>query len=205
MKIRGHFSLKKKILIVILVIVLLVLVEIFILYRINDDKQGPDVTTEPEQVDISGPDHPTRGTLLDKATNNETEYWFEVLRYNEIEDELLKKWMDNSLSAVTDDDGDPVYYSLYNNSSDNLDVYLYMPDAKQIMGDVILSSIRVTEANTALIIYIETNSNTTYNKESRDLILHIQATSDTTKAKTDKLIIDGATYYCANATFTALP
>ena len=192
---------KKKILIVILVIVLLIIVEVFIVVQINENEQEPAVTAEPEPN--AGPVDPVEGILLDKATNNETKYWFEVLRYDDIENEFLKKWMDNSIAGEATDGEDPVYYALYNNSSDNLDIYLFMPAANLLMGDVIHSGIRVTEANTALIIYVDTDDNTTRTKESRDLIVHIQATSDTTKARTEKLIIDGVTYSCANTTFTS--
>jgi len=199
--------LKKKIIIVILVVVILIIIEVFIVMQVNENVQESVVTTAPP---IVLPDIPTEGILLDKETNNETKYWFEVLRYDEIENEFLKKWMDNSIANETlagepADGEDPVYYTLYNNSSANLDVYLFMPAGNHLMGDVILSNVRVTEANTALLIYIKTDNDTTHTKESKDLILHIQATSDTTKAKTEKLIIDGVTYTCANATFTALP
>jgi len=193
---------KKKIAIVISIIVLLIIAEVFIVFQINKDTQEPAGTTEPKPY--TGPDNPAGGILLDKETNSETNYWFKVLRYDEIDNEFLKKWMDNSIAGETTDGEDPVYYALYNNSSANLDIYLFMPAANQLMGDVVLSSVKVTEANTALIIYIETDNNTTHTKESKNLILHIQSTSDNTKTKTGKLIINGVTYSCANTTFTKL-
>ena len=193
---------KRKIVIVILVILLLVVVEVFILVRVNENTQEPAVIEEP--VPDAGPHDPVEGVLLDKTTNDETKYRLEVLRYDEIENGSLKKWMDNSLASSATDGEDPVYYALYNNGSANLDIYLFMPAANLLMGDVILSSIRVTEANNTLFFYIETDDDTTHEKQSKDLILHIRSTSDTTKARTERLIINGVTYSCANTTFTDL-
>jgi len=169
------------------------------LVQTNEIAQNP-TDTEP----YADPENQTAGILLDKETNNESQYSFEILRYDEIENELLKKWMDNSIAGETTDGEDPVYYALYNNSSANLDIFLFMPEAQQVIGDVVLSNIRVTEAGNALIIYIDTDDTTTHTKGSKDLILRIQAISGIATAKNEKLIINGTTYSCANTTFTAL-
>ena len=210
---KGRFSLKKKtilkrssltkkIALVTSGVILLTVAVIFIFRGVQINGNAPNPTeTDPS----ANPENPTKGMLLDKETNNESQYSFELLRYDEIESELLKKWMDNSLAGETTDDGEPVYYALYNNSSANLDIYLFMPAAEQLIGDVLLSNIRITEANTALIIYIDTDDSTTHTRESKDLILHIQAISDMATAKNERLIINGTTYACANTTFTALP
>ena len=186
-----------------------VLLVIAAILLFNMDQPKEDEQEEAEQettvaAPAAAPEDRSAGILLDKETNSESQYSLEVLRYDEIESELLLKWMDNSISDDIADGEGPVYYALYNNSSANLDIYLFMPAAKQLIGDVIHSDMKVIEANTALIIYIETDEKTTHTRESRDLILHIQAVSGIAKAKTEKLIINGTTYSCANTTFTAL-
>jgi hypothetical protein len=188
---------KKKIAVVALAIALLIIAGVFTVIQLNNNAQEP-TDTQPSD----NPYNQLKGILLDKETNNESKYSLEILRYDELESELLKKWMDNS--GETTDGNNPVYYALYNNSSTNLDIYLFMPAAKQIMGDVTVSDIKVTEAGAALIIYIDTDDTTTHTKESVDLILHIQAVSGEATAKNERLIINGITYSCANTTFTAL-
>ena len=203
---RKRSSTKKKIALITSGTVLLAIAVILIFSLVQFKEDEPEVI-EPEAIDTAPPATPenlTDGILLDKDTNTESEYMLMVLRHDEIESELLLKWMANSIAGETTDGENPVYYALYNNSSPNLDIYLFMPEAKQVMGDVIHSSVKVTEANTALIIYIETDENTTHTRDSLDLILHIQATSDKAKTKTEKLIINGVEYSCANTTFTAL-
>jgi len=213
---RKRLSTKKKIALIASGTVLLA-IAVILVFSFVQFKEGEQETTEPEATDTAPPATPenlTDGILLDKDTNTESEYSLKVFSYDEIESELLLKWMDKSIAGdaiageTTEDettgDESPVYYALYNNSSPNLDIYLFMPEAKQVMGDVIHSSVKITEANTALIIYIETDEKTTHTKEGLDLILHIQAISDKTKTKTEKLIINGITYSCANTTFTSL-
>ena len=198
---KSRLNLKQKIAIVIAGIVALTIIVIIIYQVVKPGESAPDpVNTTP----IAEPEDPTKGILLDKETNAPTQYSFEVISYDEIENELLKKWMNNSLAGETTDGEYPVYYALYNNSSPNLDIYLFMPAAQELMGDVIHSNIRVTEANTAIIIYINTDDKTTHTRDSKDLILHIQAISGQATARNEKLIINGITYPCANTTFTAL-
>ena len=198
---RGRFSLEKKIAVIALVVVLLIIAAVCLyqVFQITESAQKP-VVTEPYAI----LDNQIEGILLNKETNNETEYSFEVLSYDEIENEFLRKWMDNSIADETTDGENPVYYALHNNSSDNLDIYLFMPAANLLMGDVILSSVKVTEAGTTLLIYVDTDEQTTHTKESKDLIIHIQAISGNATAKNERLIINTETYYCANTTFTVL-
>ena len=218
---RRRLSTKEKIVLAASGIVLLA-IAVILLFSMAEIKEGEQETDEQETTGTTPDDAPedqAENILLDKETNRESEYSLKVLRYDEIESELLLKWMDNSIASDTiagetydggttdggtTDGESPVYYALYNNSSANLDIYLFMPAAKQIMGDVVHSSVRVTEANTALIIYIDTDEEATHTRESTDLILHIQAVSDKAKTKTEKLIINGVTYFCANTTFTSL-
>lgn len=164
----------------------------------DDDFQGTPGSASAE------PGDPTKGILLDKETNEASEYSLEVLRMGEIDNEFLIKWMETSMAGEIDDSDGPVYYALYNNSSPSLDIYLFMPEAKAIMGDVTLLSTRITESGSALLIYIDTDEETQRSKESTDLILHIKAVSGSTKTKNERLIINGETYTCANTTFTAL-
>ena len=203
---RKRLSKKKKIALIASGAVLLA-IAVILIFSFVQFKEDEQEASEPEATDTAPPAIPenlTDGILLDKDTNTESEYSLKVLKHDEIESELLLKWMANSIAGETTDGENPVYYALYNNSSPNLDIYLFMPEAKQVMGDVIHSSVKITEANTALIIYIETDEKTTHTKEGPDLILHIQAISDKAKTKTEKLIINGITYSCANTTFTSL-
>ena len=201
LKKRRRLSLKQEIAIIAAGVVILIAAVIIIVTTIQPYDNIPDTT---ETVPIAEPEEKSTYILLDKETNIPTQYSFELLSYDEIESELLLKWIGNSIASETTDGDNPVYYALYNNSSDNLDIYLFMPAARELIGDVSHSIIRVTEANTALLIYIDTDDNHTHTKESKDLILHIQAISGIATARNEKLIINGVTYTSANTTFTAL-
>ena len=147
----------------------------------------------------------TKGALTDRETGKKSAYSFEILKMKDIKKESVKGWI-NRNAANEKPYTDPVYYTLYNNANEGMDMYLFMPEAKELIGDAGRSNIRVTEAGTSLMIYIDTDEKTIYNIESTDLILHIYAniTSEKSKTKTEGLIINGKTYSGVSSTFMVL-
>ena len=146
-----------------------------------------------------------KGVLIDAETGKASAYSFEILKIEDIEKEAVKSWVNRSVASEKLYDN-PVYYTLYNNASDGMNMYLFMPEAKEVMGDIARSNIKITEAGTSLMIHIDTDEKTMYDKESTDLILHVYANGNAkvANAKTETLIINGKTYAGVSSTFMML-
>lgn len=142
------------------------------------------------------------GVLIDVKTNEESEYSMEILRQSEIENDKVLSWLNDCFKNQEDNEDNEKYYTLKNMGSKGIDLYLYMPNAKEIIGDITMSNIKVTEAGTALKLIVETNDKTKHTRESGDLILHIYVTNkdDATPIKSEMLIVNDKTYFCAAAT-----
>ena len=143
------------------------------------------------------PEPVTSGALIDSGTGAVMEYSLEVLRPEEIENELVQEWV----SGIQKTGGGVGYHTLYNNSSDVMDMYLISQAANQIIGAIGVSNVKAAESGTALIINIDTD------KEAKaDLILHIYAmdASQSAKAKSELLIVNGNVYTCMSSTFMSL-
>ena len=153
------------------------------------------------------PPRETRGVLRHTDSNEETAYLLEVLEYDEIENDYIRSWIDDKSGFATLS-GKPVYHTLYgDNPSEPLDMYLYMPLARDVMGDVGLSNIRVSESGAALVISVETADNISRVMDSKDLILHIFVWDEGyegSDVRTDRLYVNGARYNCPGATFIQL-
>ena len=153
----------------------------------------------------------TSGILIDHKTNEETVYSLEILKKDEVNGSI-KSWIEKSITAdnaaknTADEENDAAYYTLYNNSSEGMEMYLFMPSANEIMGDIGMSNIKVAEAGTTLVMYIDTNNKTGHKKDSTDLILHVYVSGDIEKARaqSEQLIINEKTYAFASATYTEL-
>ena len=155
---------------------------------------------------LKGAGKQTKGVLINQNTGEPTVYSLEILRQDEIEIEYIKTWVDARAAEETTD-GNPVYYTLYHDDfSVPMEMYLFMPNANEIMGDIDLSHIKVTESGTALVLNINTEKKMKRTREDKDLILHVyvEGAPDTATAKTDRLIINGETYNCPKSTFTKL-
>ena len=146
-----------------------------------------------------------KGTLTGD-TGAESAYSLEILKYGDIDSEYIKKWIDERKDNRKYD-GEPVYYTLnHDDVSTPIDIYIFMPDAKEIMGDISLPNIKVSEMGETLTIYIESKTNITKTKDSADLILHIyvENTSKSPTAITERLFINGKEYSRLGAKFTNL-
>ena len=154
-----------------------------------------------EQTQVS-----TVGTLLNRDTGEETAYSLEILNYDDLDSAFIKGWVDSKKDQGSSN-GQSVYYTLYNDANDEpMEMYLYMPSAKEVMGDLTLSDIRVSESGKALVLNIDTDSGIDHTLDGTNQILHVYVTGEPGKAnaKTEKLIINGTSYKCPNATFTKL-
>ena len=116
---------------------------------------------------------PTQGVMLMKESNEESAYSLAILSFDEIGVEYVKTWIDSKKdSGIVNDQA--VYYTLYNDNFDApMEMYLYMPLAKEVMGDITLSNVTVNESGKALVLNVETKENISRTKDSTDLILHI--------------------------------
>ena len=153
------------------------------------------------------PPRKTEGALVHRDTGEETDYSLEILMSGEIENERIRRWIDDKteLGIIG---GKPVYYALYqDNPYALMDMYLYMPLAQDIMGDIGLSNISVSESGMALVLDIQTNDNISRTIDGTDLILHIFAEyqdSGEANVLTERLFVNGTRYYCPGTTFIQL-
>ena len=147
----------------------------------------------------------TKGILIDKETGKSSAYSLEILQLENLEKQAVKNWVERNITSEKSY-GSQVYYTLYNNAGKDMDMYLFMPEAKEIIGNIIRSNVKVAESGTSLMIYIDTAEKIIYNKEAVDLILHIYANENSKQAnaKTERLIINGKTYSDAGSTFMVL-
>ena len=146
----------------------------------------------------------TAGILLDKDTSEKTVYSLEILSYDNIESEFVRNWADGKRSKGQMN-GQTVYHTLYNDVYDKpIEMYLYMPHAREVMGDITLSNIKVSQRGKALVLNIDTDSDISHSKDGADMILRVFVTGapEKAKAKTDRLIVNGKSFNCPGATFT---
>jgi ABC-type cobalt transport system substrate-binding protein len=143
---------------------------------------------------------PDRNALINRQTKMASAYSLEIIKPQYIENDAVNTWFAGILNGPSG--GIESYHTLYNNGSENLDMYLFIPGLTETAGNVSLSSFNVTESGTALVIYIDTENERT--DEDTPLIFHIYATSQNAQAKSERLIVNGRTYACASATFTVL-
>ena len=130
----------------------------------------------------------------------------EILRYGQNESEYIRKWIDSKKDEGSSGDK-AVYYTLYNDVFEEpMEMYLYMPLAKEVMGDITLSNVRVNESGQGLVLNIDSTSNIKHTREGTDLILHVYVTGNPAqaRAKTDRLFINGERYTCPSTTFARL-
>ena len=150
--------------------------------------------------------------LLSKDTGEETVYSLEILGYDDLKNEHAKNWVDNIGAQVGSGThvsmgGKPVYYTLYNDEFDApLEMYLFMPQGREVLGDITVSDIRASESGKALVLNIETGSEISWTSDSAGLILHVYVSGEPEKAtaRTERLIVNGDSYSCPVATFTRL-
>jgi hypothetical protein len=143
------------------------------------------------------------GTLRDRD-GRETAYHLEILSLDAVENVYVREWVERN-RANGEIDGKPVYYTLYNDELyEPMEFYLYMPSAKEVMGDVGMRNIRVEESGAALVLYIEAKDGVRRSKDGTDLILHVTVTDPEARAKTERFFVNGTQYACPGATFTRL-
>ena len=144
------------------------------------------------------------GTIADKETGGETGYSLEILKRDDIQSPTVTKWISDSLEAAAPDSQG--YYTLYNNASESMDMYLFMPAAKEVMGNIDVTNVKAVVSGTTLMLSVDTGDKTKNTKESTDLIFHIKAgtDSDVTQAKSERLSVNGKAYSCLSSTFAVV-
>ena len=169
-------------------------------YVLNETiEDSGEAETEPELTPII-----LSGVLPDRTTGEQTVYSMEILTRDEISNKTVGIWLDgivnNSIEKETD------YYTLFGNRNSPFEMYLYLPSANVVMGDISMENVKVTESDSTLLIYINTDSQIKHTKESKDLIFHIYVTGDpeAAGARSERLNINNRKFNCINATFTTL-
>ena len=148
----------------------------------------------------------TSGVLVNEETGADTAYSLEILSYENIDSELVKEWVDSKKDSP-DMNGIPIYHTLYHNDFEApMEMYLFMPLAQDLFGDISLSNIRVSESGQAILIYVETKPSITRKKASYDLIMRVFVSGhkEEASARTERLYINGEFYYSPGATFSDL-
>jgi hypothetical protein len=147
----------------------------------------------------------TSGVLIDIRTGADSGYSIAILRLDDIENDLVRDWAGGILRNEAAEN-DECYHTLYNNSSEAMDMYLFSPAANKVIGGINVSNVRVTESGTALIISIDTDEDAGRVQDGADLILHIFATDlyEYAVATSEVLIVNGRIYTFISSTFMAL-
>lgn len=137
--------------------------------------------------------------LIDEKTNKDTAYSMEILHQDDIKNDKVLSWLNDCIAKQEDNEK---YFTLKNMNSEGLDLYLYMPKAQEIIGDITLSNVKAKESGTALKLVVETDGNIKHTRMSTDLILHVYVTNpaEETPVKSEMLVINGTIYFCATAT-----
>ena len=142
----------------------------------------------------------TSGVLLEKGTNSPTAYSFEILSKDKIENNTVRNWIEKCDSEPINDN---IYHSLRNNRGSAMDIYIYMPSAKEIMDDINGENIRGALFEDMLSIHID-SSKKRNNNNSESLILHIYSTGGNTSTKSERLYINGKGIPCASTSLKTL-
>ena len=140
----------------------------------------------------------TSGTLLTKETNKKTPYLLDIVKYDDLDNENVKNWV-TSKKESGKIDGQSVYYTMYDNDFNTpIYMYLFMPDAKELMGDVTMSGIKAGENGEAVVLNVDIKDNISRTKESTDLIFRVYAEGSLEEAAATivQLKINGKTYDC---------
>ena len=135
-----------------------------------------------------------------------TPFSVEILRYNDIESEKVRSWIDeNAENGFVSERA--VYYTMYHNDFESaMEMFLYMPLAGEIFGDISVANIRGGESGNALVLVIDSVESSTGIEDGKDLILHIFPTRESVESdlRTERLYVDGVRYFCLGASFTDL-
>ena len=140
------------------------------------------------------------GVLLESGTDKPSGYAFQILSKQNITDAKLNAWIEEKMTS----DNKEAYYSLHNDASSGLDMYIFMPNASEKMGDIADSDIKVNVKDQVLQVYVDSAKKHT--KKSEDLILHIYLIGDPTDttAKSERLYINGSGVPCVGTSFMTL-
>ena len=147
----------------------------------------------------------SRGILLDRDTGEETEYAIEILARDDIGYPRIHQWIER-YNGHGEVEGEAVYYLLYDQSGGFFDMYLFMPSAREILGDLRAKDITVSTTEPGLILTVDTKEVPSSNREGADLILHTYITSDRENSMgiNAQLVVDGQTYKNARSTYVLL-
>ena len=143
------------------------------------------------------------GVLIDSKTNELTMYSMEILSIDDIQNDRILDWVTES----TTKQGDYTqYFTLNNISSADFDLYIYLPKAQEVFGDISMDNIKVTESGTALKIIIDTDNQIKHTKASTQLILHVYSNmpGQQTDIISEILVVNDTIYFCAVASSKSL-
>jgi len=152
-------------------------------------------------LDKADGEEQTSGLLLDKETDTASDYSVEIVSLDMIEYDNIKNWVAKSIEKVPPE-GKPVFYTLYDNGSETLDMYIFMPAADEIIGDVNLSNMKIEKDGNEFVLHIGTDNKTTHTKSSTELILHIRTDlAGSSEIRSNRLFVNGESYVRSDATF----
>ena len=142
--------------------------------------------------------------LLKNAAGEETPFKLEILALDDIVSEYVREKVEELRHEGTAD-GKSIFYTVYHNNFDMpMEAYIFMPDAKDIMGDVSVKNFTAETAGAALMLKVSTKPNIKRKKPSTDLILHITAEDAKADVSMVVLTINGEKYECLKDFYTRL-
>jgi len=122
-------------------------------------------------TDVFTPNKAVSGAVIDKDTGKKSPYILEILKYDEINNAFVKSWIDGVKNEETPEDE---FYSVQHNGlSEPLEFYLYIPSARESMGDITVANAKVSKYGNGIKLEIDAKKSLPKTKASTDLILHI--------------------------------
>jgi len=141
-----------------------------------------------------------RGSLRYLQNSRDSSYFLEILKAHEIKDKKAQSWLKEQIKKEVKNKNS--YYILFN--TDAFDVYVFLPFAQEIIGDIELKHVSIRQVESTLLIYIDSEEQIAHKKESSNLILHFYSNNEEAKEVIDNciLIINGFTFASLETSYT---
>lgn len=123
--------------------------------------------------------------VIDKSTGGISQYLLNITNCEAISLDVISEWVE----TCEDVDG---YYDYIYSDSDSWDIFLYVPHAQELFGDIQNSDIEIEIIDNVLKIYIDTTNISRKEKKSDELIIHFLAPVRGSWPRASELYIDGS-------------
>lgn len=125
-----------------------------------------------------------RYDVIDKSTGEVSQYLLTITNCGAISLDVITEWV-GKCEAV---DG---YYDYIYSDPDSWDIFLYIPNAQELFGDIQNSNVEIEVTDSILKVYIDITDVSTKEKKSGELIIHLVAPLRGSWPIASELYVDG--------------